>query len=1423
MQEYLVGELVHAKLPQFHIVLEDAHEHLARLSMAYIVFCLDQMRESKDKSSILTREQDPSRTTLCASRPLSRYVLSDGFNHLAYLGPANAGIFKDMETLRALIRRRSKEWNRMCKQVPFIRTGVPWPTLEHDFMFYILVAFASDALLQTFVHHTGLTTQEGINPLVYAAHFVKNEHARVLISQGASVNHPGLIIGNLDTDDPDMDNMAVPLEIAVSSWNVELIDSFLAQRCIVPDRLLAHVLEERPQDFPLSIVNRLLKTAEFAKWSITTPWENRRLLETLVDDVEDHGQVDGGEWITAARILVDVGCAEALLPVAIAKGCTAVIEALLSMDTSSASDVSSVASHTHGASLVQVHGIDLLIYGIAIVNALTPNGDTALHVAVRLSDENLCLAIMKLLVNSGCDPRALDADDKSPIHIAVVRGFISVVEYLLSLNVPLPSRILFSALQVTPSKRVDMIQFLMDRGAKVDILNRDGDTLLHAAMRSLDRSICPGIAKILIGARCSSLARNLNGETPLCVAAKQDHRQIGIYLLLFAAPSDIYSLLHPDPSSQAKALRALICNEDGSRFLRQEEESLLQVFRVFLDDEDKYLAVAKRLLGAPGDRVSDCAHIFDGVVRRGFCLVVEYLLSQCVPLPDGILFIALRVKPTMVPFLISKGADLHATEKNGDTLLHAAMTTLKQEAECHFLVQAFVEAGCPTSRSNDSGKSPIDAAVSLGYFSVVEYLLSQDTPLPNGILFTALQNRGQPSMVRFLIHKGADLHARDRNGDTLIHAAIGSPGPDEDLDLITMRVLLGAGCHPSESNHLDRSPIDVAVSRGCSSTVEYLLSEGTPLPRRILFTALEKSVWMVPFLLRKGADLHAKKSNGDTLLHIAMRIRNEAQCLKTTKLLVVAGCHSSGPNNAGQLPIQVAVSQGLASVVEYLLSQHVPLPNRILFTALRQQVSMVPFLLHRGADVHVREDNGGTLLHAAMSLHEESQCHVAVQALVQAGCLTSVSNSAGILPVHLAISQGFISVVQYLLSLDQHDSLPLDLLLSVSPCHNSSSMVRLLVDHGANVGHQDTGGDGPLHHVMQFSDEEECLMATQSLLQAGCRDFRTNSSQKSPLHIAVQKQFTSVVDYMVVHDVPLPPDILPFVLQWSPIHEGYHKWKSMVFSLIRKGANIHARETYGDTLMHYAMRLSWERRSLVATKLLLEAGCSPSVWNTRGELPIQIAVSQAFYSVVECLLSHNAPFPPDILLIAVRVTQVPQMISLLVRNGANVSVCATNGDSVLHVAIAVKRSSPCCSLMEIVKALVREGCDPEARNSRGHTPLEVAVNMGYPEVRDYLRTIVLEQQRSFGTPLPNLSLPAPDSNSPHAPANNSTFAPPLSLSSSQHTFPSPPPPSQPHSPPSPSSPSLPPPRRPSRIPRPTARGGGLNILSRESQEYRNRR
>ena len=149
-------------------------------------------------------------------------------------------------------------------------------------------------------------------------------------------------------------------------------------------------------------------------------------------------------------------------------------------------------------------------------------------------------------------------------------------------------------------------------------------------------------------------------------------------------------------------------------------------------------------------------------------------------------------------------------------------------------------------------------------------------------------------------------------------------------------------------------------------------------------------------------------------------------------------------------------------------------------------------------------------------------------------------------------------------------------------------------------------------------------------------------------------------------------------------------------------------------------------------KYFVNAGCSPTAYNAKGKTVLEAAFEREYASVVEHLLSCNDPVPPNILPIALRRCLTPEIIQSLLRKGADVHSTESNGDTVLHLAIAIAGylESEC---LDLVKSFINAGCSPTACNSAGKTVLEAAVEATY--------TSVVEHLLSCNVPVPPHILP----------------------------------------------------------------------------------
>ena len=773
------------------------------------------------------------------------------------------------------------------------------------------------------------------------------------------------------------------------------------------------------------------------------------------------------------------------------------------------------------------------------MNAVASNGDTPLHLAMKLSDENQCLVLTKLLVEAGCSPREPNGVDKPPIQIAVTRGFLSVVEFLLSQDVPLPQRVLFAALQATVTKRVEMVRLLISKGAKVDVLNSNGDSLLHVTVRSPDRSPCLEIAKRLVDVGCDPCSRNIGGETPLCIAAKQRHYEVVKYLMLLSSPLDVQSLLE----SPVSTLRSLICNADGVRFLPAEEDMVFQAIGRFINHESQCLELAKTFIGdgsGPSAHISGSGRLLEIAVRQGFSEVVELLSVQAVSFPPAILLIALRhqAPASMILLFVHAGARVHVREDNGDTLLHVAMAMPRfGETDLRVMTQALIEAGCNPLTFNSAGKRPIHIAASRGFSSIVEYLLSHHLNTPAPLLVG--------------ISKDIFLVALQNCEETKCRAMI--------------QVLVEAGCNPLTFDSDNEQLIRIAMSRGFLSVVKYLLSQIRAPPTDIF--------------------------------HFAMQSLAETRCREMTQVLVEAGCDPFSLNYNNEQPIHIAAFRGLPSVVIYLSSHY----------------SNTSTSLPRN------------ILHIAMTAprREETVCLAMTQALVEAGCNPFLSDSGNKQPIHFAVSRGFLSVATYLLEhyRNTSTSFPHDLLFSAIHGDGKYLMISLLVNLGANRFYciPDARGDYLLHVLLRsIMDEEECLQITRILCETGYDYFAPGVNGRTPLHIAVSRRFTTIVDYLLSRKMPLPSDIL-FAVLWTFFKDGNPKWTSTISSLVHKGANIHTRDSTQHTILHRAMWIRRENLCLEVTRTLAEAGCDTHARNCMGRMPLDIATASGYLKVAKYL------------------------------------------------------------------------------------------------------------------------------------------------------------------------------------------------------------
>ncbi len=278
-------------------------------------------------------------------------------------------------------------------------------------------------------------------------------------------------------------------------------------------------------------------------------------------------------------------------------------------------------------------------------------------------------------------------------------------------------------------------------------------------------------------------------------------------------------------------------------------------------------------------------------------------------------------------------------------------------------------------------------------------------------------------------------------------------------------------------------------------------------------------------LISQGADVNAKDNRGMTPLHKAAYYGQR----QMAKVLIAKGANVNGTDTASQTPLHIAANFGVKFVPELLLANGASISardiagNTPLHAATdRPEVSkdLLELLIAKGADVQARNEAGQTPLHrVSMIRRRDKRLDIPAEVLLAYGAEVDAKDKSGNTPFHFAVKNGHWKLIYLLMDkgaiISKDDNLLPDEKASLHAVwSNQADVLKLLLDHGADVNAADRWGWSLLHYTGGSGNAD----MTRMLLDKGANPNSVERGRgQTPLHRAAFRSRKTVAEMLLAN------------------------------------------------------------------------------------------------------------------------------------------------------------------------------------------------------------------------------------------------------------------------------------------------------------------
>ena len=443
----------------------------------------------------------------------------------------------------------------------------------------------------------------------------------------------------------------------------------------------------------------------------------------------------------------------------------------------------------------------------ALVNARNKEGDTALHLTVRLNQrEN-----GELLISRGADIFAPNSAGESPLYLAFSSAGNPRYWLINPQTVRAKDGLGNSVLHYLAQWKLDAhIPFVIESGVSTETVNATGETPLFAAVKFDGTSTI----RTLLDAKANLNARDSLGNSALHAAVRWNAANSAAVLLDAGIDINAHSLsgktpLHDSVRLGISDLETLLIEKGAGLEVRDSEgntpfmEAVMAGYVRSIDrlaehgadpmtrnirgDTPLHIAVA----GERSDLVNPLLHMGVSIHARNTRSRTPFQL-------------ALHISSRMVSVLLTKDR-INNPDDFGNSALHIAL----QEKVPANILRVIIDQGCRLTAVDSNGRTPLRCAIDAGMWENAKLLADSgsdpfstaaDGKTPAEIALAAGEN-GLNALF-----SGKAINARDSSGNTILHYAAARRGNTTSIAL-----LMTLGAHKDIRNIAAESPYDIAV------------------------------------------------------------------------------------------------------------------------------------------------------------------------------------------------------------------------------------------------------------------------------------------------------------------------------------------------------------------------------------------------------------------------------------------------------------------------------------------------------------------------------------------------------------------------------------------------------------------------------------